>query len=88
MSPDSNKPEGKSFPVAFLDALAHSLMSTVLLPRNLSSVLTVYLLLKSDGTRLINLAQESCLNRTQLALVVLCFRNFRRQSCAVKQTTV
>ena len=28
------------------------------------------------------------LNRTQLALVVLCFRNIRLQSCVMKQTTV
>ena len=28
------------------------------------------------------------LNHTQLALVVLCFRKFRLQSCIIKQTTV
>jgi len=27
-------------------------------------------------------------NHAQLALVVLCFRNFRLQSCVIKQTTV
>jgi len=29
---------------------------------------------------------DVCSNNTQLALVVLCFRNFRLQSCVVKQT--
>jgi len=28
------------------------------------------------------------LNHSQLALVVLCFRNFRLQSCVIKQTKV